>query len=86
MSYYELLMSLINTASVFSWVAIHALFHVHWTLFSMASQWLPYSTVNLKLSNILYVLEICHGQHDRWANHHHNKNTIPCMGDKMQTN
>jgi len=39
-------------------------------LFSIASQWLPYSTVNLTLPNIL--------KHDRWAQH-------TTQGDKMHT-
>ena len=52
------------------------------SLFSMVSQWLSYSTVNLTLSNIL---EIC--QHGRWAQHHHKNSTCtdPCMDDKMHT-
>ena len=61
------IMSLINMASV-SKLGDQ-------TLFSMVSQWLPYSTVNLTLFDML---EIC--QHDRWAQHHHNNTDVYMHG------
>ena len=68
------MMSLINM--VFWWLRIH--YFISTIVFiSIATL----STVNLTLFNIL---EIC--QQDTWAQHRHNNNTVPCMGNKMHTN